>query len=192
MPGNRSAEHDTHRCEAASPPRNPPLNAILLLREIPRQRMPAAPSRQNQLQSRNISSHHTTSTSLGDSPKAGDTPRKLDAHTPATTGRGLTFIVADTVAGVNNFPTLFRGTQVHGPVFVRPSGGPFSFWDIKGPTRWRFELVRAGASSIQARSVGQVDRAFRTPRFGTLKDPLAGASSSYALARLSYKHAALQ
>ncbi len=64
---------------------------------------------------------------------------------------------------------------------------------LNGPTRLRFELVRARASSIQARSASKWIRRFRVPRFRSLTDltdPLACASSSYALARLPYKHAA--
>ncbi len=100
-------------------------------------------------------------------------------------------------------------------------------WVLHGPTRLRFELLRARASPLQARSASkwiarfgrlvsgpsrthllalrartrcrvlhtstqrqQVDRAFRAPRFRSLTDPLACASSSYALPRLPYKHAA--
>ena len=61
---------------------------------------------------------------------------------------------------------------------------------LHGPTRLRFELLRAGASPIQARSAIKWIRAFRAPRFRSFTDPLACASSFCALARSPYKHAA--
>ena len=62
------------------------------------------------------------------------------------------------------------------PCFIR--GGV-----LHGPTRLRFDLARAGASPIQARSASKWIRRFGAPRFGFLTDPLACASTSYALAR---------
>ena len=53
---------------------------------------------------------------------------------------------------------------------------------LRARTRWR---VLHTSTQRQ-----QVDRAFRAPRFRSLTDPLACASSSCALARPPYKHAA--
>ena len=61
---------------------------------------------------------------------------------------------------------------------------------LNGPTRLRFELVRAAACLHTSTQRQQVDRAFRAPRFGSLTDPLACASSLYVLPRPPYKHAA--
>ena len=57
----------------------------------------------------------------------------------------------------------------------------------RSPQRKQRQKVVGFAHSTQRQ---QVDWAFRAPRVGSLTDPLACASSSYALARPPYKHAA--
>ena len=91
--------------------------------------------------------------------------------------------LADPLACASSLYALARPPYKHA---ARASGSSVlgaSFPVVSGPTRLRFELVRAGASPPTSTQREQVDRAFRSPRFRSLTDPLACASSLYALAR---------